>query len=484
MESNVLFQAHSVGVGDHWPLWSVAPEGLGQRILDVAKRAARFVKKVSPDTSHSACLEVVARGAGLPNWHTLHAQAQALIDDFHPDRHWPRPKGAHERAAALAPAFPMLAQARDGCPPTAEQERGMRLFAERLGATEYLSPDTALAVVARMNGADTWDALIKRRPEDSTTPLYRFAVAHDGGRFIWSAACDDLVDQLDDHYQDYWSRSDSERARSRDWVEEITARRSDFLEGLLAKADMLEHPRANTREAGRVYADALSKAHDLMQEGFEGLVPWGYVENRFYHRLLFCYMRWNIFYGSKSRAIDLARKQLRLNPNDDLGLRYFRPVLLASAGRLSAAHKAFGAFKDDAAYDGQAPFVRSLVFSAMGRRQDAAREMLHALFVFPALRDVIVIDGPEPVPEIAPGTQRVAILDREALGLQLAAISLHPAAVESSHGAWVNHPDVVIAERELGALFKRDAGWQPWLNAVMERATSLAAILEPGATVP
>ncbi len=479
-ESDLIQQAHDVGVGREWCLWAVAPEILGSRILDAAKRAARFIGKVSPGISHSACLEAVAHGARMPNWHTLQSLSQALVDDFDPDRHWPRPNGARDRAAALAATFPMLARTGAGCPPTAQEENGMRVFAVHLASAGSLSSADALNVIARMNGSDTWGELIQRRPQDSSEPLYGFRdEAPDHGRFVWSDACGDLVEEQDEMYQDYSGRSAQERSRCRTWIDQITAQRPDFLEGLLAKADILSYSAASPRTSGRVYADAISKAEALIPAGYRGGVSWLYVENRFYHRLLYGYMEWNIFHGSKTRAVDLASKQLRLNPGDNLGLRYILPLLLLAAGRPSAASKSLAALQDDYATDASAPFVRSLVFYAAGQRQEALKELLHALFVFPAIRNVLAFKGPGPFPRADPRTERMVIPDIGAINLQLAVVSRCTPSAESAFTSWIGDSMVIQAEKELEILFATSTAMEVWLQAVVDRASALAQLLEP-----
>lgn len=475
MSFDPVLQAYELGVGDDCTLWVVAPDHLGHRILETAKRTARFLGKALPDKAHSGCLEVVSKAAGFPSWHVLQSMAQALIGDFKPDRYWGRPDGGFERAAALAPAFPMLVRARNDCPPSTQEQRGMRLFADRLAACGEIPLDQALTIVARMNGSNTWDELLQRRPEESAEALYRFEANDDEGRFIWSEACHALVEEQDDLYQSFSSMSAADRNRCDAWIAAITQRRPDFLEGLLAKATTLSVGSGSSwREAGKVYADAIHKAEQLIPDGFKGAISWLHISNRFYHRLLYGYMEWNIESGRKTQALALARKQLRLNKLDNLGLRYFLPVLLAANRKLSSAQKAFKAFQDDSPYDGAGWFVRSLVYFAAGQRREAAKQLMVALFLCPELRDIVAGDRIQ-----MQNVQRHVRLDLDSHILQIAAIGPHVSGLQDTFDHWIVSRAVHKAEADLQAIYESDGGQDAWLAAVLERADTLAAQLVP-----
>jgi len=176
MSSDFIHALHAIGVSNHWPVWATLPDVLGRDILDTSKRVARFLQKAHPPMTRSTALEAVARGAGMTSWHRLHSLAQGLIDDFNPDVHWPRPSGDDDRVLALQATFPMLARAEKDCRPSAEVINGMSTFALKLAPAANISVERAHDLVAQLNGADTWEALLRRQPEDSQEPLYRFIV--------------------------------------------------------------------------------------------------------------------------------------------------------------------------------------------------------------------------------------------------------------------------------------------------------------------
>lgn len=489
-ELDLIRYAQNMGVVHLWPHWSVCPEVLGRQVLDVAKRASRLLGKECRSLSHSACLEAIARGAGMPNWHALQTLAQALIDDFNTEIHWPRPKGGSERAEALMPAFPMLASASQSCAPTKEAANGMRLFAARTATAASVPVETVLDVVAKLNGADSWDYLLARRPEDSKEPLYEFFVEEGehsrGGRFVWSDACQELVEQQDTLFQQYYERDEVEQATCRETVMRVTSQRPDFLEGLLAKTYIIYPGYENRRQCGRVYAEAIERADALMPAKFKGQVSWLFTENRFYHRLLYGYMIWNIMYGSRNRAVTLARKQLRMNPQDNLGVRYFLPLLLAADDQLSSAKRALTRIESDSRLDAGAPFVRSLVLATQGLWRESIQSLLHALFVYPSLRDVVALDYLKPWEPIAESNRRQITLDRQTLLEQYVILTPHCVDLEDRFAFVVNHPEVKQAERKLERIF---ATWRKsrsvedfdkWMASVEFEAHRFAAVLEEG----
>lgn len=494
MDHDIILQAHKLGVADSWPMWAIAPETLGSELLEVSKRAARFLRKADPSKSHSDCLESVALAAGMPTWHALQTLAQALIDDFHPDAHWPRPEGAYDRAAVLAPAFPMLARATPSSSPTPEQRFGLQTFAERLSAASSLPLATTKMVVAKMNGADSWDDLLARRPESTSEFLseflYRFEVEHDDGvavgRFVRSNACQALVDELDELLEHYQEGDEVEREQVRQRITQVITNRPDFIEGLLVAAELAPGDQPSMRRKGKLLADAIAHADAVIHPTFEGQVSWLHVDNRFYLRLRQAYLEWNILWGSRKRAIDLARRQLQLNPSDNLGARYFLPLLLAADKRFTSARKALAKLDgEDADSIATGHFVRSLVFATLGLRRDAIESLLYALFLFPALRDVIALNSGQWGP-IDHEAQRNVLLDRDTLLLQYVVLTPHVAGLEDWFRSTVERQEVRAAEEDLAHTYRRQRdsaarGSEVWRAEARSTSRALAERFEAGA---
>ena len=483
MSSDFIDAIHKIGVSNQWPVWATLPDVLGRDILETSKRVARFLQKAHPPMTRSTALEAVARGAGMTSWHRLHSLAQALIDDFNPDAHWPRPNGDDERVMALKAAFPMLAKAEKDCNPSAEVTNGMSTFAAQLALAARISVESARDIVAQLNGADTWEVLLRRQPVDSQVPLYRFLVEEGefarGGRFVPSEACAALIDELEHLRDGLVVENLPDAGRLGEWLKNVTEKRPDFLDGLQVQAEVCLLGYKQRRARSRAFAHALSQAMALIPSDFKGQILWVFNENRFFHRLLFAYMRDSIFYGSRKRCISLARKQLRWNPNDELGARYFLPVLLASTGQLDSAMLALCKTIDKGGQgDVNTQFAWSLVSFAKGAPETGIVCMLRALFLFPALRDVVASDSRGPLGPIPASQRRVTVVDRWTLIEQYAALTPHLIALEEWMPALLSDPLVLDAERTLQSTFLKRK-YDPWMKEIDSMATALAMELLP-----
>lgn len=483
MSSDFIHALHAIGVSNQWPVWATLPDVLGRDILDTSKRVARFLQKAHPPMTRSTALEAVARGAGMTSWHRLHSLAQALIDDFNHDVHSPRPSGKDDRVLALQAAFPMLARAEKDCCPSAEVINGMSTFALKLAPAANISEERAHDIVAQLNGADTWEALLRRQPEDSQEPLYRFIVEEGefarGGRFVPSEACAALIDELDHLREGLVEEELPNAGRLGEWLKRVTEKRPDFLDGLQVQAEVCLLGYEQRRVRGKAFAHALSESMALIPSGFKGQILWAFSENRFFHRLLFGYMTDSITNGSRSRAISLARKQLRWNPNDEMGVRYYLPVLLASIGEHGPAMRALRKTMEKTGQgDVNAHFTRSLVSFANGNPGTGISCMLKALFLFPALRDVVASDDGKPWGPIPPSQRRVTVLDRWTLLEQYVALTPAVAALEEWMPAVLNDRLVLDAELALRSTFLKRK-YDPWMKEIDSTAKELAMALLP-----
>ena len=128
-EIEFMLAAQKVGVDNYLSsLFLVAPSQLGERMLEAAKRLARFLKYAEPTLGHRKKLEVVAQSAGFPNWHAFHALCQNLIDDY-------AEPGSGRRGVAFAPfvpALPLLIIIGDETPPLPEETTGLESLGGRL----------------------------------------------------------------------------------------------------------------------------------------------------------------------------------------------------------------------------------------------------------------------------------------------------------------------------------------------------------------
>ena len=264
-----------------------------------------------------------------------------------------------------------------------------------------------------------------------------------------------------------------------EWLKSVAEKRPDFLDGLQVQAEVCLLGYEQRRVRARAYAHALSQAMALLPSGFKGQILWAFPENRFFHRLLFGYMTDSITNGSRSRAISLARKQLRWNPSDEMGVRYYLPVLLASTGQLDSALRAGRKTMEKAgAGDVNAHFTRSLVSFAMGHPESGIVYLLKALFLFPALRDVVASGGVQHWGPIPSSQRRVTVLDRWTLLEQYVALTPVLWALDEWMPALLNDRLVLDAEIALQSTFLKRK-YDLWMKEIDSTAKELAMALLP-----
>ncbi len=122
----------------------------------------------------------------------------------------------------------------------------------------------------------------------------------------------------------------------------------------------------------------------LIPKGFKGRILWGHLGNRFYHRLLWLQLALNHDLGPGPAATEVARRLLRLNPGDNMGVRYVLPFLLLEHGELSAATRALKALADEPRLTASA--TRAFVAFAHADLATFRCELATALFTLPILR--------------------------------------------------------------------------------------------------
>lgn len=442
-------------------VWTITPEIFGVQLLEAIKRHARFLKDSGIASSHSSALEQVARAAGFPNWHALHTLVQGIIDDFNPEVHWPRPKGGGERIKPLISAIPFLACAATDCPPTAEQKEALKKVASQLSLACGCPISSLLDMIGKMNGADTWEELLSRRPQEATGPLYQFFVDEDGsGRFAVSSACAALIEQQDKLFDGYHSLSETQQREFDRHLEDVLARRPDFLEGLLARTEVMRYTPDQHHRVGKVFGDAIRQADALMPAGFKGEISWAEHSNRFYHRLLYEAMVWHAHSDHPAKALALARRQLRINRSDNLGVRMWLPVLLCAHGQLADADKACQKMTQNDGYsDSGVELIRAICHFANQRYQESAESLYLALFMFPPLRHVLNVDFEALSAAMRDGKNRRSVSpDPETLIDQYVSMTMRLPALETTFEKWLQLPEVAITEANLANEFH--ANWR------------------------
>lgn len=94
--------------------------------------------------------------------------------------------------------------------------------------------------------------------------------------------------------------------------------------------------------------------------------------------------------GDSAAAARIARKMLRLNPNENIGARYVLPYLLLEQENVAGAKRAVNPIADEEGLTAAA--TRAFVAFADGRRATFRRELSMALFTLHALRCFLLND--------------------------------------------------------------------------------------------
>jgi hypothetical protein len=475
--------ARAVGVSGA-AFFTVCPDELATRLLDAAKRYARFFEKELPYVGHRLMLEHIAKVCGFPNWHAFQTLCSKMTTDYAPPERGSRPHAPASLFEPLVPALPLLTYIDEDLPPDPEQRHGLESFGARLTEVLALPATAVMDVLAKMQDADHWRQLLERVPANSSSPLYVFDP--ECGRFTWSPACDALVQEMDALWQHYSDRPKKEQQRARRFIADIVQKRPDFMEGWLALGTIEE---LDGREdlVGPIFASAIKSADALIPPGFRGEISWAETDNRPYHRLLYNQMRWCIRHAELSAAIKLARRQLKLNPHDNLGVRIDLPLLLSVSKRYDSAAVAMRRLTKPGAFlDGHVLLVLSFCHLLAGDFPEGHRLFLRALFELPALRPLLV---EQTLPDMHDDRwHRGVIPDFDTLWFHCEVVNMWrpDAHIESIYLTMLRHPEVKKAEQDAADLHRtslaalRSTTWprptmEPWRNGATQLANELVA---------
>lgn len=369
-------------------LFNRQPADQAERLEGRIKLTAKLLAS-SAGIQRSLALDTVAQALRFPSWHHLSAHL-GRAEDF---AQGPLPRGWLD---ALSAAVVLTVIPEDDVTLSAAQ---LDAF-EALGETLSMLTDTPKQQVlddvsAVLCGARAWREVRHRSPLNASAPLYRFvAPAQDAkggvaGRFEESPACRQLIEQLDDAWQGYDTFTKPQKKRARAWVEAALSRQPGFLEAGLALAWMRRDE--DPTQALAITTATLRQADALIPKSFKGRILWADLDNRFYHRLLWLQLKLNHEHGLLDAAARIARKMLRLNPGDNLGVRYVLPLLLLEAGEVAAARRALKAVANERGLTASA--MRAFVAFAEDNPAEFRRELATALFTLPVLRAFVLNDN-------------------------------------------------------------------------------------------
>lgn len=450
--SDFLKISHDSGVTQS-PTYHTLPFVFGEDILESAKRHARFINKAFPSFGYRKHLENVAKASGFADWYSFEKLASSLIALNNPIK---RMSGLDTDSNIFTPfvhALPLLIKIPKDTKPTKQAINGLTLFGKSLMAELGIADDSIMDVLAKLQGSDSWHKLVTTDPANTRNPLYTFEVTDDGatGTFEWSPACDALVDDLDDKWQGYSDFNDRDKKSAKKYVQVLIGKRPDFLEGLLAFASMHDID-GDISKAHYYFSNALAAAENLIPADFKGEIPWGYVENRFYHRILYNYMILCGWEGDLDKAIKLAKRQFKFNPGDNLGLRIHIPILLAANKQYKQSITSLKKISSPGDFeDAHIKLAKAICLLLAGNQLKALENFFNSVFLLPALVPVLLEHR---VPDMKGRIwHRGVIPDFETLFFHLAMISKTHPQIGILLRKIVSDPDVNDSFKKCDAIY-------------------------------
>lgn len=469
-------QALDIGVESFW--FNQYPAEQAGKLEARVKIAAKLLGKAS-GLQHSQALDAMAQALRFPTWHHLTTHLGRAAE-FKPG---PLPPGWLD---ALSATVVLTLVPEDDVTLPAAQLDAFEAFGETLAMLTDSPKQRVLdGVSAALCGGKSWQEVRNRSPLNAVEPLYSFNVLEQvaeggvGGCFELSPACEQLVEELDARWQGYDDFTKPQKKRARAWVESALAAQPGFLEGGLALAWMQRDTKED--EAVKTAARFVRAAEVLIPKGFKGRILWGHVSNRFYHRLLWLQMGLNHEYGASEAATKVARKLLRLNPGDNLGVRYVLPFLQLEQGEVAAAQRALKSIADEPGLTAAA--TRAFVGFAKDDLELFRREMVTALFTLPVMRSFLLND-PKALPPgesgyrlVSPNMETFAEFAWPSYtivpGLRKACLALlaEPAVREAERALATYWEGYWVARHKPGAVRTGSAeGWQRLLLDCVDKA--------------
>jgi hypothetical protein len=371
------------------------PERHMSRLVERVKFAAKLLSRVTK-IQHSRALDTVAHAVRFPTWHHLLFQLELANGT---------PNGGLSDAwfNSFSGAVVLWVEPEKEVPLAPVQIEAFERFGQTLAMLTDVPVQSVLDdVCAGLCAGRNWADVRALSPLKATSPLYSFVVdstqageCGHGGGFVDSAACRALIEELDDKWQGYDQFSKPEKRQARQWVETALASQPGFLEAGLALAWMQRD--AGEPEATSTVARFIKQSEALIPQGFRGLVPWGNTNNRFYHRLLWLQMELYHEVADLPSAMRVGRKQLRLNPGDNLGLRFVMPLMQLEQLKFEAARRE--AEKNlQGEWDVTAKVITAFCEYAVGNQAEFRHGLASSLISLPWLR-LFLLNQSKPLPD-------------------------------------------------------------------------------------
>lgn len=434
------FEAIDLGMTTFW--FSHHPNLLSEQLTPRIKLVA---KRLSLAGGFQRCKahEAIAQALRFDSWHALSSHLR-MVEEVPIER---LPTNWLDNFSAVGV---LLIEAKDEVALPRSQIDAFDRFAETLSMLTDVPKQVILdGVAAPLCGGKTWNEVRARSPLQAKTPLYSFVtpdggMADDlGGCFSQSPACVQLANQLDERWLTIEQPTKAQQSKARRWIAKVLLAQPGFLEGGLALAWIL-HEEGDPGALPMVNR-LVKQADSLIPKGYRGRIIWGHTSNRVYHRLLWLQLKLNFLQGNLPLAAKLARKMLRLNPNDNIGVRYVLPLILLECGDYSGARRALKPVADESGLTVAA--VRAFVHFALGDMEGFRQELALALFTLPMLR-AFLLNDPNALPAGDEGF-RGTIPDVETFAaFAWPAYCAIPGLRDGCH-SFLAEPVVLAAEKEL-----------------------------------
>lgn len=229
-------------------------------------------------------------------------------------------------------------------------------------------------------------ALIRALPAVARPPRIE-VVAEGQGR---------IVDGLPPRLRKGFERALEEAVLPVDWLRDHP-QAWDSLDVLEALVDEL----GDAADAGdwlerQVYGPLFERAYSLAEAALAATpvatLPWGFVENRPWHRLLFWRAQWLAERGREAEARTACERLLAWNPEDNLGVRGYLAELQARAGRHADLLALCERYPDDFA---AMRYHHALALYAVDRKGDALVVLAEAARLYPKVLKTLLAANPK-----------------------------------------------------------------------------------------
>ncbi|HBP6526496.1 TPA: hypothetical protein L6A81_12720 [Pseudomonas aeruginosa] len=455
-------------------------------LVERIKFSARNLK-LATGLKQAEALETISSALAFRNWHELNSHlARATSRQKDPL--------SDEWVLRLQPALVLTLRTSPEVPLKPKQITGLESFATDLAKVSGYQAGFILdAVVAKLCSGLSWNQVKTRTQLDAQTPMYRFIVDKqypEDSRFVASDACTALADRMFSMLPADGVLDEKKRIRICQWIRKALEKQPEFLEGGLLLAELLDE--VGEPEAETLVSCYLSAIEALVPKDFNGPILWSWQQNRLYHRLMFQQLqvlhRRAVTKKQMKPAIELARRMYKLNPNDNLGIRYLLPLLHLQVGEYRSAERASLQIRTEGT--GEALLIRAFCSFAVGDLDSFRDQMVGALFHIPAWRTEL-LDIPATLPDGDTGF-RGLVPDMDLLYLYAWPAYQSIPNLKLTCRTLINNPMVIEAEAELRelwyglpsrpgegrskALAKYDQRKRAWKEAIAQGVTVLPLI--------